>query len=156
MTEKAKVEPYQILDATCGKRMMWFDKFSENCVYMDIRREMAPELVADFRVLPFADNTFNLIVFDPPHTSCVKSHGIFIRKFGALRSSTVHIDLYKAAKELFRVLKPHGILVFKWNTHDYKLEKILRLFPKRPLFGQKSAFRTKHASSTYWMVFLND
>jgi SAM-dependent methyltransferase len=142
-----------ILDATCGNRMMWFDKQHKDCIYMDIRKEVLPDLVADFRALPFRDKIFDLIVFDPPHQPFLNGYGIFVRKFGALQSKTIHIDLYKAAKELFRVLKCNGILIVKWNTHDYRLEKLLQLFPERPLFGQKTAFRTKHASSTYWLTF---
>lgn len=43
-----------ILDACCGSRMFWFDKQNK-------------DVVGDFRNIPYKDNTFKLIVFDPPH-----------------------------------------------------------------------------------------
>ena len=118
----------RILDATCGKRMMWFNKFYEDCVYMDIRREVKPDLVADFRMLPFPDDTFDLVVFDPPHLVYVNSHSIFKRKFGGLQSDTVHVDLYRAAKELFRVLKPNGFLSLNGTRTLTSLSQFYRYF----------------------------
>ena len=67
-----------ILDMCCGSRMFWFDREDPRVVFMDIRDEehilcddrelkIHPDIVADFRALPFADATFSLIVFDPPH-----------------------------------------------------------------------------------------
>jgi len=119
----------RILDATCGKRMMWFNKFYEDCVYMDIRREVGPDLVADFRMLPFPDETFDLVVFDPPHDVYRSGHGIFRRKFGGLQSGTVHIDLYRAARELFRVLKPNGFLSLNGTRIVTSLSQFYRYSP---------------------------
>jgi len=124
-----------ILDATCGKRMMWFNKFYKDCVYMDIRREVGPDLVADFRMLPFPDETFDLIVFDPPHT--ITGHGIFRRKFGGLQSDTIHIDLYRAAKELFRVLKPNGFLSLNGTRTATSLSQFYRYSPNFPFLDSE-------------------
>lgn len=67
----------KILDACCGSKMFWFDKDNEYTTYMDIREEtfeiyrkkvnVKPDVIADFRDMPFGDNTYDLIVFDPPH-----------------------------------------------------------------------------------------
>lgn len=68
-----------ILDACCGNRMFWFDKNHPAVEYIDkriVKRhefwqgrfiEVAPDTVADFTKLPFADRSFKLVVFDPPH-----------------------------------------------------------------------------------------
>lgn len=67
----------RILDACCGSRMFWFDKQNGEVLYMDNRQihdtlcdgrklEIKPDVVADFRNIPFGDNTFYLVVFDPP------------------------------------------------------------------------------------------
>lgn len=29
--------------------------------------DVEPDVVGDFRDIPFEDNTFNMVVFDPPH-----------------------------------------------------------------------------------------
>ena len=71
----------KILDVCCGSKMFWYDKHEPNTTYMDIRDEVLaytdrdvvrevkinPDLVADFRDIPFADDSFDLVVFDPPH-----------------------------------------------------------------------------------------
>ena len=68
----------QILDACCGSRMFWFDKDHHAAVFMDNRSfgktlcdgrrfEVRPDLIADFREIPFPDESFRLVVFDPPH-----------------------------------------------------------------------------------------
>lgn len=67
----------RILDACCGSRMFWFDKNESHTTFMDIRQEkfdihgkkvnVDPDVIGDFRDMPFEDNTFNLVVFDPPH-----------------------------------------------------------------------------------------
>ena len=76
-----------ILDMTCGGRSIWFNKEHPNCIYFDRRDEeyeqtfgtdpserhikVHPDVLGDFRDLPFEDNTFSLVVFDPP-TSLAK------------------------------------------------------------------------------------
>ena len=67
-----------ILDVCCGSKMFWFDRDNENTIYMDCRNisetlcdgrrlEIHPDVIGDFRDIPFGDNTFSLVVFDPPH-----------------------------------------------------------------------------------------
>ncbi|MDZ7895015.1 MAG: SAM-dependent methyltransferase [Sphingobium sp.] len=70
----------QVLDACCGSRMFWFDKADTRALFLDKRREVCidpraieivwfgPDILADFAALPFGDETFALVVFDPPHT----------------------------------------------------------------------------------------
>ena len=70
-----------ILDPCSGSRMMWFDKSDQRCLFGDTRDEshslkdrhyqrhleIHPDVRLDFRRLPFADNSFKVVVFDPPH-----------------------------------------------------------------------------------------
>jgi len=85
-----------ILDATCGGRMMWFDKHNPACLYIDRRQleptdlcdgrlfEVSPDLLADFTHLPFADNMFHLVAFDPPHLIRVNDDAYMCIKYGKL------------------------------------------------------------------------
>ncbi len=61
--------PATILDMCCGSRMFWFDKNDDRAIFSDIRKEehtlcdgrrliISPDLIADFRALPFADASF--------------------------------------------------------------------------------------------------
>lgn len=68
----------KILDACCGSRMFWFDRKNPDTIFMDSRaletelcdgRKLVikPDVIGDFRDMPFADESFRMVVFDPPH-----------------------------------------------------------------------------------------
>ena len=68
-----------ILDMAAGSRMMWFDKDNQNTLFVDKRQtfeelpsghviNVSPDVIADWTDgLPFSDNSFHLVIFDPPH-----------------------------------------------------------------------------------------
>ncbi len=69
----------KILDACCGSKMFWFNKENPNVLFADIRSEtyklcdgrtleVKPDIEADFRCMPFPDESFKMVVFDPPRT----------------------------------------------------------------------------------------
>lgn len=41
--------------------------FVKNHLKFTVKVNVTPDVVADFRDMPFEDNTYDLIVFDPPH-----------------------------------------------------------------------------------------
>ena len=151
-----------ILDVCCGPRMMWFDKHHKNTIYLDQRiehkgflpdrlnREVVPDIVADFRCLPFKDNSFKLVVMDPPH---IHSSGPMFRMtmtFGKLEKDTWGADIRKGVEECFRVLEPFGILIFKWNETQIKREAVLNAIGKQPLFGHPVLSKVP----THWFCFM--
>lgn len=146
-----------ILDACCGSRMFWFNKQHARTIYMDNRKledtlcdgrklVINPDIVADFTAIPFEENTFKLVVFDPPHLVRVGEKSWLLKKYGKLNESWPQ-DIKKGFEECFRVLEPNGILIFKWNEDQIKLGQILKLAPQEPLFGDKR-------SKTHWLVFM--
>jgi SAM-dependent methyltransferase len=133
-----------ILDATAGFRMMWFNKHHPNCIYLDQRPECEPDIVGDFRDLKqFPNETFRLIVFDPPHIIVSKKNtsqdSSMRHMFGVLVADTIEEDMKKAFSEFWRVLKPYGVLMFKWNTQYLQSDRLLALAPCPPLVYQVSA-----------------
>lgn len=56
-----------ILDVCCGFRHFYANKTNSNVLFCDKRAEVNPDTILDFRDLPFADETFHLVIFDPPH-----------------------------------------------------------------------------------------
>lgn len=58
---------YDRLDACCGNREWWRGKNKSRVVFVDKLIEVKPSIVADFTVLPFKDDCFEEIWFDPPH-----------------------------------------------------------------------------------------
>lgn len=141
----------KILDATAGNRGIWFNKNCSDATYMDIRPEVKPDIVGDCTKTDFPDKHFDLIVFDPPHFKAGPKSQM-AKIYGQLNAREIRDLIEDGFKEFHRILKDNGFVLFKWNDHDQKLDKILRLILNfEPLFGQKVSVRTKHSSATYWV-----
>lgn len=153
----------KILDVCCGGRTFWFNKEHPETIYVDRRvmepkiigqgkdkriRKCLPDKVMDFRKLKFKDNTFKMVVFDPPHLTLGKNSYMFAM-YGSLEA-TWEDDMRKGFEECFRVLMPDGILIFKWNEYEIPLKKILTLSPYKPLLGHPSGKQQK----THWVMFM--
>lgn len=151
----------QILDPCCGGRMTWFDKTDNRAIFCDCRKEshilcddgrvfeVNPDTICDFRKLPFPDESFSLICFDPPHLLRVGDTSWMGKKYVSLNRLTWNEDLSKGFNECWRVLKPGGTLIFKWNEAQIKLSEVLTCFPIRPVFGHTTTKR----KNTHWMTF---
>lgn len=168
-----------ILDVACGGKMFYFDKQDERVLFCDIREvettlcdgrhfEVKPDVVCDFTALPFEDNLFAMVVFDPPHlirntgkskmadlygslNERARPTGYQQIKYGALYSDWRDM-ISKGFSECFRVLQPGGFLIFKWNETDIKVSEILSLTRERPVFGHKSGRQSK----THWICFMKN
>ena len=138
--------------------MFWFNKENGNTVFMDNREfedtlcdgrslKISPDIVSDFRQIPFPDDKFHLVVFDPPHLVRVGEKSWIAKKYGKLDPETWKSDLKKGFSECMRVLKRNGVLIFKWNEEQIKLKDVLTIIKYKPLFGNKRA-------KTHWLVFM--
>lgn len=149
----------EILDACSGGRHWWWDKKHPLALYMDIRLEprgscdvrpnwsCEPDLLGDFRAMPFPDSSFQLVLFDPPHIVRDEPTGGYIRlKYGALPKASEQDDLRRGFKECWRVLAPGGTLVFKWAGN---LKRVEPLFPATPVVGTRSP----RGGQTRWLIF---
>ncbi len=135
--------------------MFWFDKRQPNTIYIDNNPrskgissfrpefECNPDIVMDFTKLEFADNTFRLVVWDPPHLKRLGKTSEMRKKYGCLNAETWQYDLRKGFEECWRVLKYYGILIFKWNEEDISSSKVLELFNHEPLFGHTTGSKSK-------------
>lgn len=108
-----------------------------------------PDVLLDFRALPYADGSFHLVAFDPPHLTRAGPQSWMAARYGKLGPDW-RADLRAGFAECFRVLAINGTLVFKWNETQVKLPEVLALTPHRPLFGQVSGRK----GMTHWLVFL--
>lgn len=160
-----KTAAAHVLDPCCGSRMMWFNRTHPAAIFGDCRREtlavtdksrgngsgiraicIDPDTLLDFRALPYADGSFKLVVFDPPHLLHAGTRSWLAAKYGRLGKDW-RDDLRKGFAECFRVLATQGTLIFKWNETQVKVREVLALTPHNPLFGHKTS---RH---THWMVF---
>ncbi|KSV78863.1 methyltransferase [Sinorhizobium sp. GL2] len=155
-----------VLDACCGSRMFWFDREDDRAVFGDIRREehtltdasstggsrrliINPDYQIDFRAMPFESGRFHLVVFDPPHLIQNGKTGWLAKKYGKLGDDWRE-DIRAGFAECFRVLKPFGTLIFKWNEHEVKVSELLKLTDQKPLFGNRCGKTAK----SHWIVFM--
>ena len=156
----------RVLDATCGSRMFHFDRENPDVSFVDNRREtheltdksskggtrtltVDPDLLADFTDLPFEDGRFALVVFDPPHLVRNGRKGWLAKKYGKLGENW-RDDLRAGFSECFRVLRPDGVLVFKWNEREIPVSHVLALAPYQPIFGNRCGKTAK----SHWLVFM--
>ena len=154
----------KILDPCCGGRQFWFNKSNPEVLFADQRvmeptaigegknqriRKCLPDEVGDFRDMKYPDNSFKLVVFDPPHLF-LGEKSYMAASYGRLDKNTWKDDLRLGFKECFRVLEDDGILIFKWNESDILLREILILTEYIPLFGHPSG----KAQKTHWVTFM--
>ena len=147
---------------------MWNDKQNPDVLFGDIRSEtrivtdrshgntsgvrelrIEPDALIDFRALPYADGSFKLVAFDPPHLERAGQNSWLVAKYGKL-SNNWRDDLRAGFSECFRVLDADGVLVFKWNETQVKVGEVLALVPHPPLLGHLSGRK----GLTHWLVFM--
>lgn len=168
-----------VLDVACGGRMFYFDKNDQRVLFCDNRTvdtelcdgrkfTVKPDVECDFTSLPFEDESFRLVVYDPPHllrntgkSKMADMYGSLSERatptgFQQIKYGALYADwrdmLRRGFAECFRVLEPHGVLIFKWNETDIPVKEILKLSPVSPLFGNRSG----KASKTHWICFMKD
>jgi len=144
---------------------MWFDKHDARTVFVDKRcerhemprpkrgttefTETKPDIICDFTALPFQNDVFSLVVFDPPHFERSGKQGYLAKKYGWLSAGWREM-LRDGFSEGFRVLRPEGSLIFKWTDTETPVSEIFKLTSAKPLFGHKSG-KQQH---THWICFI--
>jgi SAM-dependent methyltransferase len=160
----------KILDATAGMRGIWYQKNHPFVTFLDIRKgvydsktknakfssrrrtRVNPDVVADWCDVPFPDNHFDMVIFDPPHIFGNRGtvlSGLEVR-YGKMFKDNWKQIFKDGIKELFRVLKPKGVFILKWCESHKSLDEILSLFPYKPMVGT----RTGQANKNHWVMFL--
>lgn len=131
-------------------------KKNTDTIYMDNRAEdtmlcdgrkliVKPDIIADFRDLPFENESFYLVVFDPPHLIRTGDNSFLKLKYGRLDTRWKD-DIKQGRSECWRVLKKNGTMVFKWNEEQISFSKIKTLLPCEPVIGQRRG-------KTIWLIF---
>lgn len=127
-----------VLDCTANKRRMWKGvQIDPSPVFMDIDPSVSPDVVGDFREMPFSNGSFDVIVFDPPHIthggstrSAERHNASIVRAFGLTNAgSAYNISGFfePFLREARRVLRPDGLVFAKLkdNVHNHASQWIL-------------------------------
>jgi len=127
-------DKYHTLDATAGLRRYWKGKDTRGVLFLDIREEVKPDIVANNECLPFRSGVFDRIIYDPPYfispggslakTSFGYRYGLYRHKSELIR------NVYRVNKEFARVLRSRGRLIFEYTDFpgNPSLESLLALF----------------------------
>ncbi|WPC07995.1 SAM-dependent methyltransferase [Globicatella sp. PHS-GS-PNBC-21-1553] len=149
----------KILDVCCGSKMFWFDKDNKDTTFCDLwprydelesghKIDVKPDYIADFRDLPFEEQTYDLVVFDPPHLIKAGETSWLAKKYGKLNRETWQDDLLQGFNECCRVMKQNATLIFKWNEEQVSIGEIKKIISKtglNMLFGNQRG-------KTHWIV----
>lgn len=159
-----------VLDATCGSRMIWFNKNNPLALYVDRRQcedeaiwkssngkakrylSINPDILADFTCLPFDDESFYHVVFDPPHLNKIGESAWLCKKYGKLPEDNWQNIIHDGFKECMRVLKTNGTLIFKWNEFQIPVKDVIDAIGTQPLYGCRSGKQSR----THWMAFIKE
>jgi ubiquinone/menaquinone biosynthesis C-methylase UbiE len=157
----------KVLDVCCSTRAFWFDKNDNRVLYHDKRNEtyqikpdkshpkrtlvVKPDVVGDFTNMVFDDNSFQIVVFDPPFIK-FGENSVMAKTYGSLKGIDWQTMIKGGFSECFRVLKPNGTLIFKWDEYEIPIKEILKLTDQKPLFGHISGKRAQ----THWVTFMKD
>ena len=145
-------------------RSFYFDRQDERVVFGDIREkethlltngqiiDIEPDEVMDFKAIPYPDETFYCVIFDPPHLFDLSEKSWMRKKYGVLYRETWQNEIGQGFAECFRVLKHNGTLIFKWNQTSIPIKEVLKLTNEKPVIGHPSGKRM----GTHWVLFIKN
>lgn len=142
--------------------MFYFDKNNPAVDFRDKRKlhttlcdgrtlDVSPDTIGDVTCIDAADDTYYLVIFDPPHLDKGSETGWQVQKYGKLPKEWKEW-MTKAFAECWRVLRPGGTLIFKWYEYHISIKEVLKCAPAKPLLGNRKPKNSK----THWMVFFKD
>jgi SAM-dependent methyltransferase len=123
-----------ILDATYNRGVMWKGSGYEPTKKLDIEPLTDDTDQGDFMEMPYDDETFDVVAFDPPHLPTAiaspGSSGIERVQYGLTNSGdwrsgdNIVPGFYRFMQEAKRVLRPNGIVIAKISdlVHNHKYQ----------------------------------
>jgi ubiquinone/menaquinone biosynthesis C-methylase UbiE len=171
VTLEGDIAGNKVLDVTSGFLGMQYEVHVLAGINLDMSGFRKVTVRGDFTALPFRDNYFETVLFDPSHTidkrntllgtmadtSGLGPHiGAF--KYGCYHNmNQLRKGLWKGAVEAYRVLAPGGSMIFKWSNSEKPyswatdtVEKAVRNFDKIRVNVRKSGASTGNYTFYAW------
>jgi hypothetical protein len=173
-----------ILDATASNRAIYETKECKNIVYLDVEKklERKPTIFADNTQLPFRDEVFDTVFYDPPYywlqgksfygipdiATWKQIHPDDNRKvpvyYGVDKVKSrgqLIANIYRAFSEFNRTLKRDGLVWFKWcnfqiplrNIINFLIDWIVLIKLKVSDSSQVGWFKGENRKQTFWVCF---
>jgi len=93
------------LDATYGSGNFWDGSAHVQVTAHDSDPTRAPDGVADFRALPYDNESFDVVLFDPPHLADAGEQSLMRERFGTYDQDELTLAMRKGAVEAWRVAR---------------------------------------------------
>ena len=153
-----------VLDATAGNRHMWGrNKHPDGVIFLDKETNLRikPDVIATWDQIPYPDDYFHCIIFDPPH---VFSETSMYNKdpqarpngakkipgwYGAFKDKREAIIQIHGAQKEFARLAPR--MCFKWNDASLSIDRILTVFTEWDVQFMEQAPTRGKKPSTWWV-----
>jgi SAM-dependent methyltransferase len=143
------------LDMTSGLFGMQYELREVAAVNVDMSEYRKVTVRGNFQGLPFRDNVFEKVLYDPPHT--VDSRNTLLGTFPYYPGGEPHLASFKygcyrnvtqlreavanGTREAYRVLKSGGVMIFKWSDSEKPFswadDTIRKAAPKFDKFNMK-------------------
>ena len=135
---------------------MWHGQNPPNVIFIDIRKECQPHILGNVKNLPFKEQSFDVVFFDPPHHIPAKGF-MYNEVYGEGLSPNQREALFLSVNNEFsRLLKPNGLLFCKTTNMptnpgfsskhmEYSLEVALTNFNLYSRIAFPSRGRSKNA-----------
>ena len=139
-----------VLDATWGKGRFWgLLKPPEltMVIGLDLSPHGRPSVVGDFTRLPFADQSVDVTIYDPPFLSDMSKHGTAVMesRFSGYRGEAEARETVQAgAREAWRVARLGIIVKLQDHTHNNRYVDMtgwIREALGQPLYGKVDQLR---------------
>jgi hypothetical protein len=126
-----KTPPLMILDSTVNEGRFWRGT-RRKIIGLDIEVKFKPTVAGSNMAMPFANDSFDVVIYDPPHipNQGQDNEKDFSTRFGLVIKSSKEngynlSHLYPVfSKEAYRVLRPQGVLFVKIAdyVHNHRMQ----------------------------------